>query len=88
MRLNAIINVDKTLILALPRKQNRRPIGYITLLSIISPLKRRVLRLQSLIYALLTMVMLAEPLTGVKGPIGYITLLSIISPLKRGVRRL
>ena len=35
-----IINVDKTLILGLPRKQNGRPVGYIALLSIISQLKR------------------------------------------------
>ena len=37
-----IINVDKTLILALPRKQNGRPIGNITRLSFISPVKRSV----------------------------------------------
>ena len=30
-------NVDKTLLLGLPQKHNGRPIEYITLLSIISP---------------------------------------------------
>ena len=34
-----IINVSKTLILELPRKQNGRPIGYITLLTLIYPPK-------------------------------------------------
>ena len=63
-----IINVDKTLILTLPRKQNGHPIGYITLLSIISPLKRGVRHLRRLIYGLLTMAMLVWPLMVVKDP--------------------
>ena len=40
-----IVIVDKTLILGSPRKQNGRPVGYITLLAIIFPLKRGVRRL-------------------------------------------
>ena len=63
-----INNVDKTLLLGLPRKQNGRPIGYITLLSVISPLKHGVQRLWRLIYGLLTMAMLVGPLMGVKDP--------------------
>ena len=63
-----IINIDKTLILTLPRKQNGRPIGYITLLSIISPLKHGVQRLWRLIYGVLTMAMLVGMLMGVKDP--------------------
>ena len=55
-----------TLILGLPRKQNGRPIGYITLLLIISPLKHGVQGLGMLIYGLLTMAMLVKPLMGVK----------------------
>ena len=54
------------LILGLPQKQNGRPVGYITLLSIIFPLKRRVRRLCRLIYGLLTMAMLIGPLMDVK----------------------
>ena len=63
-----INNVDKTLLLTLPRKQNGRPIGYITLLSIISPVKRRVRLLWRLIYGLLSMAMLVGTLMGVKDP--------------------
>ena len=68
MNPHSIINVDKTLILAMPPKQNGRPIGYtcITLLSIISSLKRRVWRLWRLIYGLLTMAMLVGPLMDVR----------------------
>ena len=62
------INVNKTLILGLPRKQNGCPIGYITLLSVISALKRRVRRLWRLIYGLLMIAMLVGPLMGVKDP--------------------
>ena len=40
-----INNVGRTLLLGLPRKQNGHPIGYIMLLSDISPLKRGVQRL-------------------------------------------
>ena len=61
-----INNVDKTLLLGLPRKQNGCPIGYIMLLSIISPLKRGVQRLWRLMYGLLTMAMLVGPLMGIK----------------------
>ena len=57
-----IINVDKTLILGLPRKQNSHPVGYITLLSIIYPLERRVERQLRLIYGQQTMAMLVGPL--------------------------
>ena len=60
-----IINIGRTLILALPQKQNGRPIECITLLSIISSLKRRVQRLWRLIYGLLTMAMVVGPLMGV-----------------------
>ena len=35
-----IINVGRTLILGLPRKQDGRPVGYITLLTLISRPKR------------------------------------------------
>ena len=35
-----IINVGRTLILGSPPKQNGRPVGYIILLSLISPSKR------------------------------------------------
>ena len=35
-----IINVGRTLILGLPRKQDGRPVGYITLLRLISRPKR------------------------------------------------
>ena len=58
-----INNVGKTLLLGLPQKQNGLPTGYITLLSVISLLKRRVER-----YGLLMMAMLIGPLMGVKDP--------------------
>ena len=44
----SIINVGRTLILVLPWKYNGRPIGCITLLTFISPLKRWLLRLWKL----------------------------------------
>ena len=56
-----IINVGRTLILGLPRNQNRCPIGYITLLSIISLLKLGVQCLWSLIYNLLPTPILVGP---------------------------
>ena len=56
------------LMLGLPRKQNGRPVGYITFLSIICLLKRGVRRLWRLIYGQLTMAMLVGPLMDVKGP--------------------
>ena len=37
-----IINVGRTLILGLPRKQDGRPVGYITLLTLISRSNRAV----------------------------------------------
>ena len=49
-------------------KQNGRTIGYITILSIISPLKGGVQRLRTLIYGLLTMAMLDGPLMSVNDP--------------------
>ena len=63
-----INNVGRTLLLTLPRKQNGRPIGYITLLSIIAPVICRVRRLWRLIYGLRTMAMLVGPLMDVKDP--------------------
>ena len=63
-----IINIGRILMLALPRKQNGHPNGYIMLLSIISVLKRSVQHLWRLIYGLLTMAMLVGPLMGVKDP--------------------
>ena len=58
------INVSRTLILGLPRKQNGYPVGYITLVSIIYLLKRGVQCLGRLTfsYGLLTMAMLVGPL--------------------------
>ena len=56
----SINNVGRTLLLGLPQKQNGRPIGYTTLLSLISPLKRGVQHIWKLIYGLLTMAMLVE----------------------------
>ena len=50
----------------LPRKQNGRPIGYITLLTLISRPKRTLSHLRRLIYGLLRMAKLAEPLMGVR----------------------
>ena len=61
-----IPNVGRTLVLGLPRKQNGHPIGYITVVSIVSPLKRGVQRLWRLFYGLLPTAMLVEPLIGVK----------------------
>ena len=61
-----INNVGRTLLLGLPRKQNLRPIGYITLLSNISPLKCGIQRLWRIIYVLLAMAMLDGPLIDVK----------------------
>ena len=55
-----IINVGKTLILGMPRKQNGHPIGYIVLLTLISPLKCGVQRLRRLIYGQLLMAKLAD----------------------------
>ena len=63
-----INNVGRTLLLGLPPKQDGRPIGYITLLSSISPLKRGVQRLWRLIYGLRTMAMLVGPLMAVNDP--------------------
>ena len=55
------------LILTLPREQNGHPIGCITSLLIISPVKPGVWHLQRLIiYGLITMAMLVEPLIDVK----------------------
>ena len=53
-------------ILVLPRKQKGRPIGYITLLTLISRSKRRFSHVWRLIYRLLLMAKLAEPLEGVR----------------------
>ena len=61
-------NVGRTLLLGLPQKQNGYPIGYITLLSVISPLKHAVQHLWRFIYGLLMMAMLVELLMGVKDP--------------------
>ena len=61
-------NVGRTLLLGLPRKQNGHPIGYIMLLSVISPLKGGVQCLRRLSYGLLIVAMLVGPLMGVKNP--------------------
>ena len=63
-----IINVGRTVILGLPRKQNGRPVGYITPLALISPLKRGVQHLRRPIYGLLTMAVLVGLLMGIKDP--------------------
>ena len=63
-----IINVSRMLLLELPWRQNGWPVGYITLLSVISPLKHGVQRLWRLINSLLTMAMLVGPLMGIKDP--------------------
>ena len=57
----SINNLGRTLLM---RKQNGRPGGYMTLLWVISRLKREVHRLLRLIYGLLTMAMLTAPLIG------------------------
>ena len=61
------MNVDtcKTLILGLPQKQNSHPIGYITLLTLISQLKRRLLHLWTFLCGLVPMAKLAESLMGI-----------------------
>ena len=62
----SIINVGRTLMLVLLRKQNCCPIGYITLLSLISRPKHRLLHLWGLLYGLLPIANLAEPLLVVR----------------------
>ena len=69
----SIVNVGRTLILGLPRKQNGHPIGYITLLMLIFRPTLRLLHLWRFIYWLLPMAKLAELLMSVKTPAKYPT---------------
>ena len=63
-----IINVGMMLILGLTRKQNGRPIGYITLVAIISRPKWKLSHVRALkfIYGLLPMTKLAEPFMAIR----------------------
>ena len=64
----SINNVGRMLLLGLAQKQNGSPIGHITLLLLISPLKRGVQHIWRLIYCLLMMAMIVGPLMDVKDP--------------------
>ena len=66
-----INSVGTTLLLGLPPKQDGRPIGYITLRTLIPSPKRRLSHLWRLICGLLRMAKLVEPLMGV-GNIGKV----------------
>ena len=57
-----IINVGRTLVLGLPQKQNGRPIGYITLLTLTSRPKRTLSHIRELLYGVLPIAKLAQPL--------------------------
>ena len=59
-------NVGRTLLLGLARKQNGRPIGYILLLTLISWPKGRLSHIRRLIYGLIPMAKLVEPLVCVR----------------------
>ena len=84
-----IINIDKTLILTLPRKQTGHPVGYYTSIDYIST-KMQSRHLWRPIHGLLTMAMLVGQLMGVKDPSkarnqrvakSRIVLISIVIPL-------
>ena len=60
-----IINVGRTLILGLPRKQDGRPVGYITLLTLISRPNRGLKNFRRHICGPLARAILTGPLTSV-----------------------